>query len=289
MAANSTLTKIISEAKKLKKAHPKKYAKWTDYVKAASKNIKPLKKTANKKVAGWKKGTTRIIEKNEKPVPKVKNVRVLRNHKKDLFSKPGTFNKFKTLAGLFDTSVIKDIDLLKKQYQQLAKKYHPDAGGTHEQFIQLKNEYDLLFKNLLNGSTLNEEQKANEIEIDKNLQDIIDGIITLPDLTIELKGKWIWLKGNGLWVPEIKNTLYKLGFPPPFKKGGVWYRIYKGIESTSRGKMSMDEINRKYGNVEFAKTKPKEIKGIGAILSKHKNKLKIALKKLTKAINKRPV
>jgi hypothetical protein len=33
------LEKIVKEAQKLRKAHPKKYAKWTDYIKAASKSI----------------------------------------------------------------------------------------------------------------------------------------------------------------------------------------------------------------------------------------------------------
>jgi hypothetical protein len=44
----TTLQKIVKEAKRLKKLHPNKFPKWTDYVKAASKTIK---KTGSKKVA----------------------------------------------------------------------------------------------------------------------------------------------------------------------------------------------------------------------------------------------
>lgn len=44
----STLTKIVSLAKKLKKEAPNKFAKWTDYVKEASKRIKPVVKKAKK-------------------------------------------------------------------------------------------------------------------------------------------------------------------------------------------------------------------------------------------------
>lgn len=33
------LEKIVKEAQKMRKAHPKKYAKWTDYIKAASKMV----------------------------------------------------------------------------------------------------------------------------------------------------------------------------------------------------------------------------------------------------------
>ena len=36
------LEKIVKEAKAMRKAYPKKYAKWTDYIKAASKKISGL-------------------------------------------------------------------------------------------------------------------------------------------------------------------------------------------------------------------------------------------------------
>jgi enoyl reductase-like protein len=48
----TTLQLIIKKAKALRKAAPKKYAKWTDYVKAASATIKPKKKAT---VSGIKK------------------------------------------------------------------------------------------------------------------------------------------------------------------------------------------------------------------------------------------
>jgi hypothetical protein len=44
----STLTKIVSLAKKLKKEAPNKFAKWTDYIKEASAKIKPVVKQATK-------------------------------------------------------------------------------------------------------------------------------------------------------------------------------------------------------------------------------------------------
>lgn len=44
----STLKKIVSLAKKLKKEAPNKFAKWTDYIKEASKKIKPVIKKAKK-------------------------------------------------------------------------------------------------------------------------------------------------------------------------------------------------------------------------------------------------
>lgn len=46
----TALQQIVKEAKRMRKLHPNKYAKWTDYVKAASKAIKK----PGKKVAGTK-------------------------------------------------------------------------------------------------------------------------------------------------------------------------------------------------------------------------------------------
>jgi hypothetical protein len=40
----TTLQKIVAKAKAIKKAHPRKYTKWTDYIKAASKEVKPVAK-----------------------------------------------------------------------------------------------------------------------------------------------------------------------------------------------------------------------------------------------------
>jgi hypothetical protein len=54
----TTLQKIVKEAKALRKKYPKKYAKWTDYVKAASKKISGLDKvtkTGNKTTVHYTK------------------------------------------------------------------------------------------------------------------------------------------------------------------------------------------------------------------------------------------
>ena len=36
------------------------------------------------------------------------------------------------------------LEELKKNYRELARVYHPDKGGSHRDFIDLKNEYDNL-------------------------------------------------------------------------------------------------------------------------------------------------
>jgi hypothetical protein len=193
------------------------------------------------------------------------------------------YDLVKRINGLFDTTVITDLDSLKKQYYKLAKKYHPDAGGTTIQFQELENEYSKLFKKLLAGSNLNEDQKKNEVELDENLNKALLQIISLPGIDIELIGKWIWV--SGITFP-IRNELSAAGFTFSGKKK-MWY--YAGIESAGRGKSSIEEIRAKYGTEKIKKTDFKNLSGIGTIPLSKRAKLKMYLKKAVKNLNKRPI
>ena len=278
-AARAKFKAVVKEASKLRKKNPK--LTQAQAVKQAWA-ISYSKEGKGKKLGGWKKGKTHIIEKNENKIPNKKNVRVIRASKNSITRKPGTFRKFSTLAGLFDTSVIQDIDQLKKQYFQLAKKYHPDAGGTTAQFQNLQAEYEKLLNNLLRGSNLSQEQKENEIVIDKAIRDVIDALINIEDINIELIGKWLWITGN---TYPVRQSLKSAGLIF-IKKEGKPYWVYKGVESAGRGKTAMEDIKRKYGVFEI---KPPTTKKIGAIPKVNKVKLKAGLKRLTKALNKRPI
>jgi hypothetical protein len=188
----------------------------------------------------------------------------------------------KKLNGLFDTSIINDIDSLKKEYFKLAKKYHPDAGGTTAQFQNLQSEYEVLLNKLLAGSKLTEDQKANELIIDEAIRAVIDQLIGLEGINIELIGKWLWISGN---TYPVKEQIKKAGLMP-IKKQGKFYWVYKGVESSGRGKLTMEEIKARYGS---QKVDIKELKKISGVKIKSKSKLLIALKKLIKAINNRPI
>lgn len=228
---------------------------------------KAVKKTAPKKskVSGTKKKTV-------KP-SKAKKVHTdVKSHNYKI-----------SISGLFHTDTIKDIDSLKKQYRDLALKYHPDAGGTHLQFIELKKEYDQLFKQLLNNSNFNKEQKDNEIKLDEAMQSAVDSLILLPNIKIEIVGKWIWVSGD---TYPIKTELKKAGLTF-IKKAGEPFWVYKGVESSGRGKMSVEQIKTKYGVHTIKKPTKKTLSGLMPKINK--TKLKAALNKITKSLNKRPI
>ena len=187
----------------------------------------------------------------------------------------------KSIGDLFDIQTIKDLDDLKKQYYKLAKQYHPDAGGTKEQFQQLQKEYENNFNTILKGGTLNKEQQQNEIVIDKAIRDIIDNLINIEGITIEVIGKWLWVGGNTYPVHTIlKNSGLQF-----IKKAGTPYWVYKGIETSSRGKMTMEDIRKAHGS-HIVKAKPIQ-KLSGTTVKFNKTKVQAAFKKLTKALNKR--
>jgi len=277
----ATLQQITTKAKVLYKTG--KYKKWTDAIKAASKLVKkkPVKKAAKKKpqrVGQWVKGTTRMYEfKKEKPLKKYpKNVEVKR-------SRSGTFSKFKSkISGLFDTAIIKDLDQLKKEYYKLAKIYHPDAGGTKEQFQKLEAEYKSHIKTLLNGSNLSNEDKANELQLDENLRTVINALIGLPKIQIDILHKWIWVSGD---TYPIKNELKAAGLFWS-KNRQKWY--YAGVKSSGGSDKSFEELGVKYGKKTMYSNDIKKISGISIPLAK-RTKIKNALKRIVKALQKRPI
>ena len=135
------------------------------------------------------------------------------------------------------------INEAKKIYKKLAKKLHPDVGGSEEEFKILNSVYNDLIENKIYFS--------NESKIDLELEKIISQILHYEDITIELIGSWIWISGDS---KSIKEKLKKLGFKWARKKK-MWY--YGEMKSKNPNPKSIDEIKSKYGSQTF-KTKDKE-------------------------------
>lgn len=190
----------------------------------------------------------------------------------------GAANPIKGILGFFDDTTIKTLDELKKEYFRLAKIYHPDKGGSTAEFQALQNEYEKLLKSTLKNSNLSDEEKQNEEVIDENLRAVIDSIINIPNINIELIGKWIWISGSNTY--SIKEELKALKFIF-FKKDNVPYWVYKGVESAGRGKMSIDEIKKKYGAKKYGGKGGNYINGLPPYV------LMLAINKLQKSLNKR--
>jgi hypothetical protein len=104
-----------------------------------------------------------------------------------------------------------NLDEAKKVYKELAKRLHPDVGGSNEEFKIVGIVYNFIIKNKIYFS--------NESKINIHLEKIISKILHFENITIEVVGSWIWVSGN---TKEIKETLKDLGFKWA-KQKKMWY------------------------------------------------------------------
>ena len=147
-------------------------------------------------------------------------------------------NEFKEVTGINEA---------KKIYKTLAKKLHPDVGGTEEEFKLLNNIYNDFIEHKIYFS--------NESKIDLELEKIISQILHYENITIELIGSWIWLSGD---TKAINDTLKDLNFKWASKKK-MWY--FGEMKGKNLKPKSMDEIKSKYNTQTFKSSENKKIAG----------------------------
>ena len=143
--------------------------------------------------------------------------------------------------------VVTGINEAKKVFKQLAKKLHPDVGGSNEKFKLLNTIYNDILENKIYFS--------NDTKFDIELEKIISQILHYENITIELVGSWIWLSGD---TKEIKEKLKELNFKWASKKK-MWY--YGEMKGRNPKQKSMDEIKSKYGSQTFKKKEKTKLAG----------------------------
>ena len=129
---------------------------------------------------------------------------------------------------------IEGINEAKKIYKTLAKKLHPDIGGSEEDFKILNEIYNNLIEHKIYFS--------NSSKFDIELEKIISLILHFENINIELVGSWIWVSGD---TKEIKEKLKEIGFKWASKKK-MWY--YGEMKAKNPNPKSLDEIKAKYGS-----------------------------------------
>jgi len=147
-------------------------------------------------------------------------------------------NEFKEVTGINEA---------KKIYKIMAKKLHPDAGGSEEEFKLLNNIYNDLIEHKIYFS--------NDIKIDIELEKVISLILHFENITIELVGSWIWLSAD---TKSIKDILKDLNFKWAFKKK-MWY--YGEMKGKNLKPKSMNDIKNKYGSQTLKSKENKKIAG----------------------------
>ena len=140
---------------------------------------------------------------------------------------------------------IEGINEAKKIYKTLAKKLHPDIGGSEEDF-KIRNE---IYNNLIEHKIYFSNSSKFDIELEK----IISLILHFENINIELVGSWIWVSGD---TKEIKEKLKEIGFKWASKKK-MWY--YGEMKAKNPNPKSMEEIKTKYGSETLKSNEKKKI------------------------------
>lgn len=140
---------------------------------------------------------------------------------------------------------IEGINEAKKIYKTLAKKLHPDIGGSEEEFKLLNEIYNHLIEHKIYFS--------NSSKIDIELEKIISLILHFENINIELIGSWVWVSGD---TREIKEKLKEIGFKWASKKK-MWY--YGEMKAKNPNPKSMEEIKAKYGSETLKSNEKKKI------------------------------
>lgn len=138
------------------------------------------------------------------------------------------------------------LDNIRKAYLELAKKNHPDRGGSVEVMQAINAEYEyLIHTGLQNDTSTSGRNYADSVAIDQALQDKINAIIHLQGIEIEVCGLWIWVSGE---TRQYKEYLKAQGFWWAAQKK-QWY--FAGKKVYTRGRTSsMDSIRQKYGSAK---------------------------------------
>lgn len=128
---------------------------------------------------------------------------------------------------------VTSLEGLKKQFRKLALELHPDKGGNEKDFINMKDEYDQLVKEMSSGSAAKEFENFNS----EAFKSIIEKLINY-DIELEIIGTWIWVSGNTF---EAKTTLKELNFKWASKKK-AWYFHEGDYKKKGKKNYSLEEI-----------------------------------------------
>lgn len=141
----------------------------------------------------------------------------------------------------------KTLEDLKKQYRELAFKYHPDHGGSNEEMKVVNFEYELFFPRLKNIH----KNKDNEIYTAKNdttetpeqFIDLINELMKMDNIVIEIIGCFVWVTGN---TKIYKDKLKELKFQWHSKKI-AWYLKPEDYHKRNSKIYDLNEIRAMYG------------------------------------------
>ena len=140
---------------------------------------------------------------------------------------------------------ITTLKVLKIRYRELCKQFHPDLGGDLETMKAINCQYEDALKRVHDdkGETLSEEN----INIEKDMMEIINKVVALKGIVIEVTGRWVWITGETF---PYRKYFKEIGLYWASKKV-AWYWRPQDAKCSSRRSMSFEHIRSKYGSINI--------------------------------------
>lgn len=137
---------------------------------------------------------------------------------------------------------VKSLSELKKLYKDLARKNHPDFGGSVAVMQAINAEYDSMIEWFSIHGNKTEKEKASA-EVPEKFRKIIEQLLKMPYIQVEIIGGWIWLSGN---TAVYLRKLQGMGFKYSTKQKR--YYLSDGISGGRASRYSMQKIREIYGS-----------------------------------------
>jgi len=140
---------------------------------------------------------------------------------------------------------ITTLEGLKRKYRELCKIHHPDLGGSTQIMQAINSQYENMLTRVHDkeGKPLN----AEEINIQKDIMDVINKIVALKGLIIEVCGRWVWVTGE---TRQYKEYFKSVGFFWAAKKV-AWYWRPADAKTSSRHQLPLEAIRARYGSINI--------------------------------------
>ena len=135
---------------------------------------------------------------------------------------------------------------LKKMYRKLIFIYHPDAGGTNEEMVAVKKEYERLFPSLkdIHEAASGETYTKETSETPEQFLEIMEILIRFEGVTIEIIGSFVWVSGD---TKPYKDQLKEMSFRWSPNKSS-WYLAPEDYKRRSHKTYTMNDIRGMYGS-----------------------------------------
>ena len=139
-------------------------------------------------------------------------------------------------------------DEAKTLFRKLSKTMHPDLGGTHEAFVELKRQFEMFTPRYSKDSSF-----ANQTFDRRKFADIIELLKELDEVEITFAGTFIWIEGNTYSQKDKIKAIKLQGYNSArfASKKKAWYFSPIDYKKKSKKLYNMDDIKQMFGSQSY--------------------------------------